>query len=84
MARFRKKAEQEFDEVLYHWRGLVEGVFVSEEVENGLMTRYRLRRMQRKRGFALSVGHNLAVYNRLRFARQLSIGLKPILPDIEA
>jgi hypothetical protein len=82
--RFRKKAAQEFDEALYHWRGLVEGVFGSEEVENGLLTRCRLSCMQRRWGLALGVGHNLAVYNRLRCARQLSIELKPILLDIEA
>jgi hypothetical protein len=40
--------------------------------------------MQRKWGLVLCVGHNLAVYNRLKCARQLSIELKPILPDIEA
>jgi hypothetical protein len=82
--RFRKEAGQEFDEVLYRWRGLVEGIFGSEEVENGLQTRCRLRRMQRKWGLALSVGHNLAVYNRLRCARELSVELKPILLDVEA
>jgi hypothetical protein len=82
--RFRKKAAEEFDEVLYHFRGLVEGIFGSEEVKNGLLTRCRLRCMQRKWGLALSVGHNLAVYNRLRCARQLSIEFRPILPDIEA
>jgi len=82
--RFRKKAAEEFDEVLYHWRGLVEGIFGAEETENGLKARCRLRMMQRKWGLALSVGHNLAVYNRLKCARQLSIELKPILPDIEA
>lgn len=82
--RFRRKAGEEFDEVLYRWRGLVEGIFGAWETENGLRTRCRLRRMQRKWGLALSVGHNLAVYNRLRCARQLSIELKPILPDMEA
>lgn len=82
--RFRKKAAEEFDEALYHFRGLVEGIFGAQETENGLKTRCRLRRMQRKWGLALSVGHNLAVYNRLRCARQLSIELKPILADIEA
>lgn len=82
--RFRKKAAEEFDEVLYHWRGLVEGIFGAQEVENGLLTRCRLRRRQRKWGLALCVGHNLAVYNRLRCARQLSIVLRPILQDIEA
>jgi len=82
--RFRRKAGEEFDEQLYRFRGLVEGIFGAQETENGLKTRCRLRRMQRKWGLALSVGHNLAVCNRLKCARQLSIDLKPILADMEA
>lgn len=82
--RFRRRAGEEFDEALYHFRGLVEGIFGAEETENGLRTRCRLRQTQRRWGLALSVGHNLAVYNRLRCARQLNIELKPILADIEA
>lgn len=82
--RFRKKAAKEFDKALYRWRGLVEGIFDAQETENGLRTWWRLRRVQRKWGLALSVGHNLAVYNRLKCARQLSIELKPILADMEA
>ena len=81
--RYRRKAREEFDEALYRFRGLVEGIFGAEEVENGLATRCRLRHTQRKWGLALSVGHNLAVLNRLRCARQLSIELKPILADME-
>jgi len=82
--RFRRKAGEEFDEALYHFRGLVEGIFGAEEVENGLRTRCRLRQTQRRWGLALSVGHNLAVCNRLRCARQLSMVLRPILADVEA
>lgn len=82
--RFRKRAGEEFDEALYRFRGLVEGIFGAQETENGLKIRCRLRRMRRKWGLALSVGHNLAVCNRLEFARQLSIELKPILADMEA
>lgn len=82
--RFRKKAAEEFDKALYRFRGLVEGIFGAQETGNGLRTRCRLGRMQRKWGLALSVGHNLAVCNRLRCARQLSIELKPILADMEA
>ena len=62
----------------------MEGIFGAEEVENGLETKCRLRRMQRRWGLALAIGHNLAVYNRLRCARQLNIELKPILPNAEA
>lgn len=82
--RFRRRAGEEFDEALYHWRGLVEGIFGAREAENGLRTRCRLRSTQRRWGLALSVGHNLAVCNRLRCARRLSMVLRPILPDVEA
>jgi hypothetical protein len=62
----------------------VEGIFGAREAENGLRTRCRLRQTQRRWGLALSVGHNLAVCNRLRCARRLSMVLRPILPDVEA
>lgn len=82
--RYRRRAAEEFDEAVYRYRGLVEGIFGEEEAGRGLKTRYRLRRMQRRWGFARAIGHNLAVHNRLRCARQLHITLKPILPNIEA
>jgi hypothetical protein len=37
-----------------------------------------------KVGFASTISHNLAVLNRLRCAKQLSIEVKPILLDVEA
>ena len=40
--------------------------------------------MQRRWGLALAVGHNLAVLNRLRVARQLDVELRPILQNVEA
>lgn len=82
--RYRRKAAGEFDEAVYRYRSLVEGIFGAEEAGKGLKTRCRLRRMQRRWGLALAVGHNLAVLNRLRCAKQLSIELKPILLDAEA
>lgn len=82
--RFRRQAAEEFNKHVYRYRGLVEGIFGAEEVENGLKTRCRLRKMQRRWGLALAIGHNLAVYNRLQCARQLSIELKPILANAEA
>jgi hypothetical protein len=82
--QFRKKAALEFDIEIYHFRGLVEGIFGALEVERGLETRCRLRKTQRRWGLALAIGHNLGVLNRLRVARQLNIELKPILQNVEA
>jgi hypothetical protein len=81
--RFRRRAAEEFDELTYHYRGLVEGIFGAEETENGLRTRFRLTETRRRWGLAVAVGHNLAVYNRLQCARQLHIELTPILPNAE-
>jgi hypothetical protein len=82
--RFRRRAAEEFDEAVYRYRGLIEGIFGAEEAGKGLKTRCRLRRMHRRWGVALAIGHNLAVLNRLRCARQLGITLKPILQNAEA
>jgi len=46
--RFRKKAALEFDVEVYHFRGLVEGIFGALEVERGLETRCRLKRTQKR------------------------------------
>jgi hypothetical protein len=49
-----------------------------------LKTRCRLRRMQRRWGLARAIGHNLAVLNRLRCAKQLKITtFNPILTNID-
>ena len=82
--RFRKKAASEFNVEIYHFRGLVEGVFGALEVERGLETRCRLKKTQKRWGLALAIGHNLGVLNRLRVARQLDVELKPILQNVEA
>jgi len=81
--RYRRRAAEEFNKDVYRYRGLVEGIFGAEETENGFKTRCRLRKMQRRWGLAIAIGHNLAVYNRLQCARQLNIQLKPILPNAE-
>ena len=82
--RHRRRAAEEFNSAVYRYRGLVEGIFGAEEVENGLRTKYRLRKMQRRWGLSRAIGHNLSVYNMLRCAKQLNIELKPILPNMEA
>lgn len=82
--RYRRRAAGEFDGAVYRYRGLVEGIFGEEEAGRGLKTRCRLRWTQRRWGLSRALGHNLAVHNRLRCARQLHIILKPILSDVEA
>jgi len=82
--RYRRKAAEEFDEAVYRYRSLIEGIFGAEEAGKGLKTRCRLRATQRRWGLATAIGHNLAVLNRLRCARQLGITLKPILQNAEA
>lgn len=82
--RFRRRAAKEFNDDVYRYRGLVEGIFGAEESEHGLKTRCRLRTTQRRWGLARAIGHNITVINRLRCAKQLNIELKPILPDAEA
>ena len=82
--RFRRRAAEEFNDALYRYRSLVEGIFGAEESGHGLKTRCRLRATQRRWGLARAIGHNLAVINRLRCAKQLNIELKPILPNAEA
>ena len=82
--RYRKKAAEEFDEAVYRYRGLIEGIFGAIEAGKGLKTRCRLRRMQRKWGVATAIGHNLAVLNRLKCAKTLNITLKPILANHKA
>ncbi len=81
--KYRRRAAAEFNETVYRYRGLIEGIFGAEEAGKGLKTRARLRTMQRRWGLALAMGHNLAVLNRLRCAKQLNIQLKPILLDAE-
>jgi len=43
--RFRKQAAEEFNQDIYRYRGLIEGIFGAEESKNGLATRYRRRDM---------------------------------------
>ncbi|MEM3551407.1 MAG: transposase [Candidatus Bathyarchaeia archaeon] len=46
--RYRRKAAEEFDEAVYRYRGLIEGIFGAIEAGKGLKTRCRLRRTQRR------------------------------------
>jgi len=81
--RYRRKAAEEFDEAVYRYRGLIEGIFGAIEAGRGFKTRCRLRRMQRRWGVAIAIGHNLAVLNRLKCAKTLNITLKPILANAD-
>ena len=80
--RFRKRAANEFDQAIYRYRGLVEGIFGAEESKNGLATRYRRKDTQRKWGTILAIKHNIEVLNRIECAKQLNVTLQPLLERI--
>jgi len=64
--RFRKRAANEFNEDIYRYCGLIEGIFGAEESKNGLATRYRRRDTQRKWGTILVIKHNIQTPNRMK------------------
>ena len=72
--RHRKKASKEFDEDVYHYRGLIEGIFGAEERANHqLHCRYTIKQNQRRFGIIKAIGWNLQVLNRLQCAKKLCI-----------
>jgi len=72
--RYRKKASKGFDEGVYHYRGLIEGIFGAEEKANHqLHCRYLIKQNQRRFGVIKAIGWNLQVLNRLRCARILAV-----------
>ena len=80
--RFRRRAATEFNQSIYRYRGLIEGIFGAEESKNGLATRYRRKDTQRKWGTILAIKHNIQVLNRIECAKQLNITLQPLLERI--
>jgi len=77
---YRSRAAKEFDEELYHYRGIVEAIFGAEESdEHNLRTRFRLREHREKWGQILAIGWNLKVLNRLRCTRHLGIEVTPLI-----
>jgi hypothetical protein len=78
--RYRSKAAKDFNEEIYHYRGMVEAIFGAEESgEHGLKTRFRLTENREKWGQIIAIGWNLLVLNRLRSARHLGIKVMPTI-----
>jgi hypothetical protein len=81
--RYRSKAAKEFDEGIYHYRGMIEGIFGAKESEDhGLRTRFRLTENREKWGQMIAIGWNLKVLNRLRCARYLAIKMLPTIRKV--
>ena len=75
--RFRRQAAKIFDVAVYHYRGLIEGIFGAEESEHHQMyCRYKKRSNQQRWGQMKSIGWNLEVLNRLQCAAKLGIEVK--------
>ena len=73
---YRKKALKIFNISLYHYRGLIEGIFGAEETEHHQMyCRFRLKNNQKRFGLIKALGWNLEVLNRLQCANKLGINV---------
>jgi hypothetical protein len=71
---YRKKASKIFNVSVYDYRGLIEGIFGSEETEHHQMyCRFRLMNNQKRFGLIKAIGWNLEVLNRLQCANKLGI-----------
>ncbi len=76
--RYRKRASKEFDVDVYHYRGLIEGIFGAEEkADHQLHCRYFIKQNQRRFGVIKAIGWNLQVLNRLQCANKLAIKVAP-------
>jgi hypothetical protein len=74
--KYRKKASKIFNISLYHYRGLIEGIFGAEETEHHqLYCRFRLKNNQKRFGLIKALGWNLEVLNRLQCAIKLGISV---------
>ena len=73
--KYRKKASEIFNISLYHYRGLIEGIFGAEETEHHhqLYCRFRLKNNQKRFGLIMGIGWNMGVLNRLQCANRLEI-----------
>ena len=70
----RKKAAKIFNASIYHYRGLIEGIFGAEEIKHHqLYCRFRLKNNQKRFGLIKSIGWNLEVLNRLQCANKLGL-----------
>lgn len=76
--RYRKKASEEFDLDVYHYRGLIEGIFGAEEKANHkLHCRYMIKKNQKRFGVIKAIGWNVLTLNRLQCANRMGIQLLP-------
>jgi Transposase DDE domain len=73
--KYRKKASEIFNISLYHYRGLIEGIFGAEETahHHQLYCRFRLKNNQKRFGLIMGIGWNMGVLNRLQCAKRLEI-----------
>jgi IS5 family transposase len=80
--RYRSRAAKGFDVMVYHHRGLIEGIFGAEEVKgHRLRTRFRKRGCQERWGLILCIAWNVKVWNRIRCAKELGMEVKPIISN---
>jgi hypothetical protein len=76
--KYRKTASEIFNISLYHYRGLIEGIFGAEETaHHQLYCRFRLKNNQKRFGLIMGIGWNLCVLNRLQCAKRLEIKMTP-------
>jgi DDE family transposase len=76
--KYRKKAAKIFNASIYHYRGLIEGIFRAEETSHHqLYCRFRSKNNQKRFGLIKSIGWNLEMLNRLQCANKLGIKATP-------
>ncbi len=76
--RYRKKASEEFNVDVYHYRGLIEGIFGAEEkAGHQLHCRFMWKQNQIRFGISKAIGWNLQVLNRLQCAKKVGIEVTP-------
>jgi hypothetical protein len=76
--KYRKKAAGIFNVSIYHYRGLIEGIFGAEETKHHhhqLYCKFRLKSNHKRFGLIKSIGWNLEVLNRLQCANKLGINV---------
>jgi hypothetical protein len=70
--KYRRKASAMFNVSVYHYRGLIEGIFGAEETEHHqLNCRFQLKNNQKRFGIIKAIGWNMEVLNRLQCANRL-------------
>lgn len=78
--RFRIRAAEEFDVELYHYRGLIEGIFGAEETDgHRLRTRFRKEGNRERWGPVMAMGWNLKALNRIRCGNRLGMEVVPLV-----